>query len=369
MKKTYVGFQELGYKRNQNEYTSNTPLLDEKGNLLCSGWARKNLFEYDRKRTRPRWRGKEWDYYQVSDGNYMLEMSIANISIGGYASATLIDLKNKKVLATAMDLWLLGKNNPKHILPPKGDVPNVVDYKNGNVAFFVDTRERERVLHFEGIYKKEKFVVNLHSEIMEGLENITTVLPFKKKNGKPNSTRYFMTTKQNCMPTTGEVKLGDRILCSFDRNNAFLVLDWGRVCTPYHLVWYWGNGSTFITDENGEKHLFGFEITWGIGDEDNGTETAIFYDGKLHKFGSVDVEVFPKPDKYMEKWHFISEDNRFDMTMTPTFDYHTDTNALVARMHVHKVSGLWNGRVVLDDGKVLEIKDMFAFTEYCENRW
>lgn len=156
MKKTYVGFKELGYKRNQNEYTSKTPLLDEKGNLLCSGWARKNLFEYDRKRTRPQWRGKEWDYYQVSDGNFMLEMSMANISIGGYASATLIDLKNKKVLATAMDLWLLGKNSPKHILPPKGDVPNIVDYKNKNVVFFVDTRERERILHFEGIYKKRK---------------------------------------------------------------------------------------------------------------------------------------------------------------------------------------------------------------------
>ena len=91
--------------------------------------------------------------------------------------------------------------------------------------------------------------------------------------------------------------------------------------------------------------------------------------GKLHKIGSVDVEVFPKPDKWMEDWHFISEDNRFDMVMTPLFDNHTDTNALVARMHTHQVHGKWNGTMTIDDGTVLQIKDMNAFCEYVENRW
>ena len=137
----------------------------------------------------------------------------------------------------------------------------------------------------------------------------------------------------------------------------------------YKLVWYWGNGSAWITDEKGEKHLFGFEITWGIGDESNATETCIFYDGKAHKFGAVDVETFPKPDKYMRDWRFISEDGRFNLTMKPFYDHHSDLNVLAMRMHSHQVHGMWSGKVTLDDGTVLEINDMYAFCEYVENRW
>ena len=55
--------------------------------------------------------------------------------------------------------------------------------------------------------------------------------------------------------------------------------------------------------------------------------------------------------------------------LKPFFDHHSDLNILVMRMHSHQVHGLWSGTVTLDDGSVLEIKDMYAFCEYVENRW
>ena len=177
-----------------------------------------------------------------------------------------------------------------------------------------------------------------------------------------------MTTKQNCMPCEGTV-LANGEKWTFSKDNSFCILDWGRVCTPYSLVWYWGNGSGWLEDEAGKQHLFGFEITWGIGDESNATETCIFYNGKAHKIGAVDVESFPKPDQYMKPWKFVSEDGRFNLTMTPFYDHHSDLNVYVMRMHSHQVHGLWNGTVALDDGKVLEIKDFYAFCEDVENRW
>ena len=177
-----------------------------------------------------------------------------------------------------------------------------------------------------------------------------------------------MTTKQNCMPCEGTV-LANGKKWTFSKDNSFCILDWGRVCTPYSLVWYWGNGSGWLEDKTRKKHLFGFEITWGIGDESNATETCVFYDGKAHKIGAVDVETFPKPDQYMKPWKFVSEDGRFNLTMTPFYDHHSDLNVYVMRMHSHQVHGLWNGTVTLDNGKVLEIKDFYAFCEYVENRW
>lgn len=372
MKRTYKSWLKGEVKSEQREYTEPTKLLDSEGNLLAAGWARHNVFEYDRSLVKKSHSRKEWDFYQISNGKYMVQISFANISIGGYVCAALVDLRNpdpnKKLAAgtiTAPQPIFLGKTD-EYILPSKGDVPNLVDFSIdgiGSGKFTFDTKATTRSLHFESTDKGKAVVCDFSMDIPENLENITTVLPFENK---PKC--YFMTTKQNCMPCEGVFRFGDEIY-EFSKEDTFCVLDWGRVNTPYSMVWYWGNGATYITDENGEKHTFGFEITWGIGDESKATETCIFYDGKAHKFGAVDVDIFPKPDKYMHPWHFVSEDGRFNFTMMPFYDHHSDLNVIAMRMHSHQVHGLWSGKAILDDGTEINIKDMYAFCEYVENRW
>lgn len=357
MEKTYVGWKEAPFKSKQTEYTEPTNLLAPDGTLLAKGWARHNVFNYNRYHVKKQLRRKEWDFYQLSNGKYMVQLSFANISLGGYVSAVLVDLQQGKTLKSVMSPFIGGKD--KYVLPAKGDVPNTVKMTIGKASFEFNTEETQRTICF----KMDDVALDFRMDIMPGLENITTVLPFE---GFPD--RYFMTTKQICMPCEGTFKFGAESY-EFSKDDTFCSLDWGRVCTPYSLVWYWGSGSSYLYDENGKRHIFGFEITWGIGDESNATETCLFFDGKAHKIGAVDVDVFPKPDKYMQPWKFVSEDGRFDLTMTPFYDHHSDLNVAVMRMHSHQVHGLWNGTVTLDDGTKLEIKDMYAFCEYVENRW
>ena len=357
MERTYQSWLDGGFSSAQREYTDPTPLLDADGTLLAAGWARRNVFDYDRDRVRRKLRRKEWDFYQISDGHYMVQLSFANISLGGYASAVLVDLKQGKTLCSKMAPFLGGKD--KYVLPPKGDVPNHVCMQVGKSVFETMTLERRRTLRFA----MDNVVCNFTMDILPQQENITTVLPFK---GFPD--RYFMTTKQNCLPCEGTFRYGQEEV-RLSKDSTFCILDWGRVCTPYSLVWYWGNGSTYLTASDGSRHLFGFEITWGIGDESQATETCVFFDGKAHKFGPVDVKTFPKPDKYMEPWEFVSQDGHFALTMQPFYDHHSDLNIGVMRMHSHQVHGLWSGTVTLSDGTALEIKDMYAFCEYVENRW
>ena len=106
----------------------------------------------------------------------------------------------------------------------------------------------------------------------------------------------------------------------------------------------------------------------GIGDESYATETCLFLDGKAYKIGAVDVDTFPKPNAYMQPWHFTSTDGCMDLTMTPEYDHHNDLNILVARMNTHQVHGKWSGIVTID-GNRYDIRDMYAFCEYVENRW
>ena len=357
--RTYTPFTEWKEKSKQIEYTQSTPLLAADGTLLAKGWARHNVFEYDRSKVKSGIMSrKEWDFYQISDGKCMVQLSFANIKVAGYISCKFVDLRTGK-MEEDMQLFIGDKIAP----PPKGDVPNRFKHKIGKAEFDFNTMETERTLSFSSEHNGKPMVCQFKMDIPEGLENMTTVLPFDE-----DPTRYFMTTKQNCMPCEGFFSCGS-INYKFSKEDTFAVLDWGRVNTIHNMVWYWGSGSSYITDEKGEKHIFGFEITWAIGNESNATETCIFYDGKVHKFGAVDVETFPKPDKYLEPWRIISEDGRFNLTMQPFHDHHSDMNIGIARMHSHQVHGKWSGSVTLDDGTKLEIKDVYAFCEYVENRW
>lgn len=283
MKRTYPSWLEGQLNSKQTEYTKPTKLLGDDGKLLAPGWARHNVFEYEREKAKPANRKKEWDMYQISNGEFMVQMTFSNISIGGFAQASLTDLRhrhNKSDIhsGTILECTALFLGGKKYMLPKKGDVPNVLDHTVGKTQMKVVTKTNVRTMYFKGKFKGKEVEANFTMDIMDGLENITTVLPFKD-----HPTRYFMTTKQNCMPCEGTFRWGDKVW-KFDKKDTFAFLDWGRVNTPYKMVWYWGNGSKVVQGPDGKDHMFGFEITWGIGDEQNATETAIFWDGKVNKF-------------------------------------------------------------------------------------
>ena len=91
-KRTYIPFNEWKEPSKQTEYTERTPLLSPDGELLVKGWARHNVFDYERSFSKPNKRKKEWDFYQLGNKDYSVQISFANISVGGYAAAKLIDI-------------------------------------------------------------------------------------------------------------------------------------------------------------------------------------------------------------------------------------------------------------------------------------
>ena len=215
MERTYKSFTEWEEKSKQTEYTEETPLLAEDGTLLAKGWARRNVFTYDRKLSNPNWRKKEWDFYVIRNRKYQVELSFANISIGGYVCAKLISFEEQRIIAEANYIYVGGES--KYPMNPKGDVPNYfrANVREAQVEF--DTHETYRTLWFRGFDHGKVVECNFHMDIMPGLENITTVLPFKDE-----PTRYFMTTKQMCMPCEGTFKIGNDTYVFSDRFGFYI---------------------------------------------------------------------------------------------------------------------------------------------------
>lgn len=338
----------------QNLVTEKTPLLDADGNIAVPGYAvRSDVYQYDRQQILgKKLRIKEWDFYQLANEDCFVQFVIADISFGGAVTFCYQNFKTgERQEALMLDLLTFGKFK----LGKDAEAEQVFEKKQGNAYAYCEVTKTKRHIKFR---KGNNIDLDITLDVMPDLESLVMAVPFEKNDG-----HFYYNQKMNSMPTRGFIRIGEKTH-NFDPKNTFTVLDWGRGVWPYKEAWYWGNGSHRL--ENGD--IFGFELGWGFGVMKDFTENTLFYNGKAHKIG--EVEMVKSPHDYMQPWHFTEKEGRLDLTMTPFFDNFTSTRVLgVVGNKCHQVFGRFNGKAILDDGTEVKIKDMIAFCEYSDNRW
>lgn len=322
-------------------------ILDKNGIPLQYGYNTKCVCDFNRDVIGfCKGRLKEWDFYQISNAEWMMQLTIGHAAIGGTANFTILNLLNGyRKEYTIPILCPIGKLN----MPGNADKYTVIDHrqKNGNMMRF-EVGEKHRKLIARN---KSGLKLNLH--LTDNCEGVLVCTPFSKIQ------HFYYNYKKNCMEVTGTVEFDGKKV-TFSPKDSFALIDWGRGILPYSHKWWWGNGSHRMEDGK----LFGFNI--GVfGDTSNATENMLFYDKKAYKLD----EVFVDKKDWMSKWQFGSSDGRFEMEFTPVYDNHTHLNFVIVNNECHQVWGKFNGKAVIGDDTVLEIKDMTAFTEFAINHW
>ena len=97
----------------------------------------------------------------------------------------------------------------------------------------------------------------------------------------------------------------------------------------------------------------------------------LFYDGKAHKLSEVTFNIPMKDGKedYLKDWTFTSDDGRFEMDFVPVIDRYSNTDFIILGSNQHQVFGKFSGKAILDDGRVITIKDFMGFAEKVSNKW
>lgn len=342
------------------EITERTPLLNEEGYLNKKGWCFTNQFDYNRADIGASpFRIKEWDFYQISNERYCMQITIADISIGGAVTVGFFDMETGKEYSTMiLNLFTFGRMN----LSKDAMAPHSYSFKRTNFDLQLNVTETERTIKFNGKKEMKDFKVDMVLDMLPEHDSLVMAVPFDRKD------QFYFNQKINCMAATGTIEYGDiNVEFKGKEDSSYCVLDWGRGVWPLHDDWWWGNGSTTLEDGS----IFGFEIGWGFGGTDDGIENAVFYNGKGTKIGKI---VLVNEDEVMKNWTgqdwiFASEDGKFEMTMTPEFDHYTMLRFIFIGNICHQVFGKWNGTVKLDSGETLTITDMTAFCEYSDNIW
>ena len=342
----------------QHEILRSAPLLNASGDLAEPGWARSLLPVYRRSdiRVSPM-RIKEWDYYLITDGHVGLALTIADNGYMGLDSVSFLDFdEGWEQTKSPMRLFPMGKTGL-----PESSADGASEIARGGYAMAFYHEDGARRLSFH----MDRF---LDGDAIEGIvtlsgapeESMVIATPFDKPG------HFYYNQKINCMRAEGWITLGKRRI-ELTPDRYFGVLDWGRGVWTYHNTWYWGSASGEL-----DGVPFGWNIGYGFGNTAAASENVLFYDGRIHKLGTVEFHI-PKDEKgrnaYLNVWNFTSDDNRFYMDFTPVLDRSALTSAIIIKSDQHQVFGRFTGRVTLDDGTVLPVRDFFGFAEKVENKW
>ena len=343
-----------------HEVTTKQRLLNKSGNLNEPGYSKKEVFEYSRKDIKvSKFKIKEWDYYFIGNKKYGLCLTVGDIGYAGSLGFTHLDFVERTEI-DGPDLAILPMG--KFGLPETSKIGSS-HVKTGKTDIHFDNDGKTRRLwgvrkHF---YKGQDLVFDI-TLTNEPEETMYIATPFEKDK------HFYYNQKINCLEAEGYYKIGTKLYPLNKNNGSMAILDGGRGVWTRTNTWYWASLSTYLKD--GSK--LGFNFGYGFGDTSQATENMIFYNGKAHKTDRVDFNIpgdLEGAPRYMDNWHFTSNDDRVDLYFTPIYDRHTGTDLKVVQMLPHQVFGLFSGILVLDDGTKIVITDELGFAEKVHNKW
>lgn len=329
-------------------FTQPGPVLRPDGSPIA-GYSTIPLLQYDRSAIQaPPWRVKEWDFYQVSDGEKCLQFTLGHASYIGQVGVMLFNFKTGEKIASLFKLIPLPFGSMH--LPASAEEDGTVSCSRGDMKMdFIKKGDERRLFCTCGDFSTEIRLVrrNRHAMIIN--------VPFDQS---PHM--FYYNHKINCMTAEGSASCGGKKYI-FSPEDSFGLLDWGRGVWPFSNEWFWSNGTGMADGE-----IFGFNLGCGFGNTSKATENALFYQNRAHKLGNVKIE---HQQDFMEPWHLTDDEGRLDFTMQPLYDRTTRDKVLFIDNCCHQVFGLFSGRAVLDDGSELQIEGLPAFAEHAVNNW
>ncbi|MCC2254759.1 DUF2804 domain-containing protein [Ruminococcus sp. CLA-AA-H200] len=335
-----------------HEVKREQPLLDDSGKIAEPGWARHPVWSYEREQIgASAYRIKERDHYVVTAGEYGAAFTLSDYGYVGIQSVSFFHIgENWEHTETVVTPLPMGK-----MKMPSSSAAGDSVFRDSRfrLEFCLDAGTRVISCDFKDFCDGKPFYCEITLEEPE-MDSIAAAIPGEGKYG------FCYDRKICCMRAEGYLSFGGTTYW-FDSKRDCGMLDWKRGVFPYESEWRWGAGSAVVGGRP-----FGFTVSEGSKEENPGIENMIFYEGKGHKIGAVNVHI--PEDGSRKAWSLSSGDGRFEMEFQPGTEQKSTLSAAVISTEMHRVIGRMKGRAVLDDGRFIELKDFVCFMEKVCNR-
>ncbi len=341
----------------QHEITSSIELLDDRGHLVEEGWARRPLWRYDRLRIKAPWyRIKEWDYYCVLSQRrgYGIALTISDLGYVGLSSVVWLDFNARTF--QPMDSISMMTRGRLGFAPSSARGDLHFSDKKMSICYTIGNGERRLIADCPAFDQGRGLKCDIHLAQDSQAESMNIATSWKE-----NRRAFYYNQKINCMPAQGEVVIGGERFV-FEPHDSFGVLDWGRGYWTYKNRWFWGSASGLH-----EGVPLGWNLGYGFSDRSSASENMVFYNGKAHKLEEIEFHI--DPSNYLAPWAITSSDGRFEMTFEPVLNRHSDFKVLMLSSRQNQLFGYYSGKIVLDDGRTLQVDRMLGLAEDVLNAW
>ncbi len=341
----------------QKEITQRTDILDADGKVINSGWARDDLFNYNRSKIKPGpYRIKEWDFWEVFNPDYRIVLNIFDIGLFALAQFTFTDFHAKKAVNAGM-LRLFSKGKTGNPISWRYAKP--LRFARGK-SWMEFSREGNTIVlkcDFPKAVKGKGISGEARLEVPPNTDGIVNLIPFEDPH------QFVYAEKLCALPANGSFKVGDRTTEFSPKNNSWGVLDWTRAVFPHKNHWKWCTAAGTI---NGES--FGFNFDYGFGTESS--KNMLFVAGRGHHLDEI---AYQHDKKHLDAPLLItSNDHRVHLTQNPIFAETQGVDLGILAMKGMATYGFFTGEVVLDSGEKLQIREndkVFGWAEEYYQKW
>lgn len=335
----------------EKEILQPTSLCDKKGNLNpeAIGFARKPIIDCNL--SGHFMRKKKWNYWCVYGEDILFSATISHLDYAAVCFVYFLEYETQRYFEKTITIPLGARvKMPTQVLESvkfaNNDLSINITYFNGDTHLTVTSAD------FDG----EQLHAELTIQHPKNDESLNVVIPWNRQT-------FQFTAKHHTLPTSGIVKIGEKRF-TFQPEESFAVLDYGRGIWPRQATWNWGMASQRIRDRRIGLN-FGGQWTDGTGM----TENAVFVDGVMTK---IHEDVIFKYDRtnFMKPWQVASKfSDTVQLTFTPFFERVALTNAKLVRSEVHQMIGYYDGQVTLSNGEILHIQQMLGCIEEHAAKW
>lgn len=335
--------------RIEREITQRIDLCDRHGHLKADavGFSRYPLHRCNVRGHSMR--KKRWNYWAVTSGRYLFSATIAHLDYMALAFVYFVEFETGRFIEQSVPVPFGRVEMPETVY---ADVR--FRHKRLRVTLNDDgagARIGAKARSFGG----QPLMADIAIARPADHETLNVVIPWSED-------RFQFTSKQNTLPASGFVTIGEQ---RFEfPEGAFAVLDYGRGVWKLETFWNWGAASGV---EDGRT--IGLNLGGGWTDGTGMTENGICVDGRLHKIAEP-LDFRYDAANVLQPWDVRTiGSQRVDLRFEPFFERVAKTNLLVLKSEVHQVFGYYSGTVVTDGGDTVRINRLLGWVEQHEARW
>lgn len=285
----------------QHEYKEKHNIFEKNGEVMCAGWARTPVFEFNREGSRQNKAICERDCYFINNGEVSLYLSVEKAGLDFAIKIAVADLKRGGVISDfAVKKQLINKTS----LPESGDNSELL-YTDKRVQLQMTNTVDTRILKcdFIDFGGKKNLYFNINLKKTNG-ESLNQIAPFERDR------KYFY--YKRFVPkfiASGVIKVGG-IEYTLNEISSIAYFDMTRYSKPRKHNYQRLSADCIL---NGSR--FSLCLASRVGDNRMGSENCFFINDKLEKLYKIEVK--SNDGKISRPWYFRGGISAVDITFKP----------------------------------------------------